>query len=352
MTSHAHFSWTIVGAGPAGILAVGKLLDAGVAPNAIFWIDPEFSVGDLGKYWFSVPSNTRVLLFNKFLAAARSFNYAQCPVEKTLAHLNEQDTCLLGDVTKPLQWVTDTLCALVSSQKNSVHSLQQFHGKWLLNTATGENVVSSNVILATGATPNVLQYGLDANEMPLSTALNPELLKETTRPGDHVVVFGASHSGVLVIKNLLEAGCRVTNFYRSPLKYALYQEDHIIYDNTGLKGHAAIWAKEHLHGQSIENFTRRCLSECSKEEMTQPCDHVVYATGFTTRHVPSPDLDCRQYDANTGIIALGLFGLGVAYPERVIDRYGISELSVGLFKFSNYLAKVLPLWMQYQNVSD
>ncbi len=340
--------WTVVGAGPAGILAVGRLLDAGVAPETIAWLDPEFLVGDFGQAWFAVPSNTRVALFTKYLQATSSFDYANCPKELTLSHLNENDTCLLGEMAKPLQWVTEKLCQQVTHQKCTVRSLQQLQGGWNLIT-TEETIFSKNVILAIGSTPKTPHYDVPVNEITLNIALNPDLLKKTVKSNQRVVVFGASHSGVLVIKNLLDAGCRVTNFYRSPLRYALFQADHVIYDNTGLKGSAAQWAKENLQGQSIKNLTRHCLVDDSAEEALQFCDHVVYATGFTTRHLASQDLDCRKYDARTGIIAPGLFGLGVAYPELFTDRYGISESSVGLFKFSNYLTRVLPLWMQYTN---
>lgn len=339
-------TWAVVGAGPAGILAVGRLLDAGVLPETIAWLDPEFSVGDFGKYWFAVPSNTRVALFDKFLKSTASFEYAHCPKELTFAHLNESDTCLLAEMVKPLQWVTNKLCERVIHQKCTVRSLQQFNGGWQLTT-TLNTIFSNNIILAIGSLPKTLHYDAQSNEIALNVALNPDLLKETVKPNEHVVVFGSSHSGVLVIKNCLEAGCRVTNFYRSPLRYALYQSDHIIYDNTGLKGSAARWAKENLQGQVVANLTRHCLLDNSVEEALQLCDHVVYATGFAPRYLLSHDIDCRKYDAHTGIIAPGLFGLGIAYPELVIDRYGISESSIGLFKFSNYLTKVLPLWIRY-----
>lgn len=341
-------TWTVIGAGPAGILAVGRLLDAGVSPEAILWLDPEFSVGDFGRYWFAVPSNTRVALFDKFLQSTTSFYYSDCPKELTFEHLNENDTCLLAEMVKPLQWVTKRLCEQVAHQACTVRSLQPSQGGWCLTT-TQDNVFSKNIILAIGSIPKTLHYDVPTNEIALSVALNPNLLKEAVKPNEHVVVFGASHSGVLIMKNCLEAGCRVTNFYRSPLRYALYREDHVIYDNTGLKGSAAQWAKENLQGQIIPNLTRHHLADDSAEEALQFCDHVVYATGFSARHLASQDIDCRKYDAHTGIIAPGLFGLGIAYPELVVDRYGISESSIGLFKFSNYLTKVLPLWMQYVN---
>ena len=44
----ATYAWTVIGAGPAGIAAVGKLLDHGIAPEKIAWIDPAFAAGDLG----------------------------------------------------------------------------------------------------------------------------------------------------------------------------------------------------------------------------------------------------------------------------------------------------------------
>ena len=35
------YAWAVIGAGPAGIAAVGKLLDHGVADKDIVWIDPD-----------------------------------------------------------------------------------------------------------------------------------------------------------------------------------------------------------------------------------------------------------------------------------------------------------------------
>ena len=45
------YSWTVIGAGPAGIAAVGRLLDHGIVGEQIAWIDPEFGAGDFGTKW-------------------------------------------------------------------------------------------------------------------------------------------------------------------------------------------------------------------------------------------------------------------------------------------------------------
>lgn len=52
--SHATFQWAVIGAGPAGIAAVGRLMDHGIPASKILWVDPHFSAGDLGRYWSSV----------------------------------------------------------------------------------------------------------------------------------------------------------------------------------------------------------------------------------------------------------------------------------------------------------
>jgi cation diffusion facilitator CzcD-associated flavoprotein CzcO len=52
--------WVVVGAGPAGIAAVGQLLSAHVDPQKITWLDPGFKVGDFGTTWKRVVSNTGV----------------------------------------------------------------------------------------------------------------------------------------------------------------------------------------------------------------------------------------------------------------------------------------------------
>src|SRR6202021_4190927 len=73
------YTWTVIGAGPAGTAAVGKLLDQGVAPEKIAWIDPAFAGGDLGGKWRSVSSNTQVGLFLSYLNDSAAFRFSSAP---------------------------------------------------------------------------------------------------------------------------------------------------------------------------------------------------------------------------------------------------------------------------------
>ena len=49
----------IIGAGPAGIIVAGLLLDLGVEKDDIIWIDPLFNVGRIGEFYSNVPGMDR-----------------------------------------------------------------------------------------------------------------------------------------------------------------------------------------------------------------------------------------------------------------------------------------------------
>jgi len=42
----------------------------------------------------------------------------------------------------------------------------------------------------------------------------------------------------------------------------------------------------------------------------------------------------------------GLYGAGIAFPEKVLDPEKNVEYAVGLFKFMKYLQRVVPAWIR------
>jgi cation diffusion facilitator CzcD-associated flavoprotein CzcO len=94
MGDMTRYKWTVIGAGPAGIAAVGRLLDHGIAPEKIAWVDPEFTAGDLGDKWRAVHSNTAVSLFLDYLNASPSFRFHEAPPFK-LTEVDPGETTLL-----------------------------------------------------------------------------------------------------------------------------------------------------------------------------------------------------------------------------------------------------------------
>lgn len=163
---------------------------------------------------------------------------------------------------------------------------------------------------------------------------------------------------------------RIKWFSRTPsLKYAEYKDGYILYDNTGLKGTAAQFAREQLDGEKIESseagkiITRVDCSggkEAEQEAFVRELpdvDYVVQAVGFTRNPLPtilegtgSGELIFNHetggfHDETNGKEVRGLFGAGIAFPERVTDPEGNVEYAVGFFKFMKFLKRVVPQWV-------
>lgn len=349
--SKTTFKWVVVGAGPSGIAAVGKLLDHGVQGEEIGWIDPHFQVGDFGAKWYNVPSNTSVALFLAFLQGCKSFQYDKRPSPFPIDALNPKDHCLLKEAAIPLQWVTDHFLKKVHSFKGEALALNMVDGDWNIRLKEG-SLTAENVILCIGSEPKNLSYSHPA-VIPLEVALNPDLLKKRVKSTDTVAVFGSSHSAVLVLANLLEIPLKeVHNFYRSPHHYAVYLENWILFDNTGLKGLAADWARKNLEGNHSQKLKRWSVSNPAFEEALEICDHVIYATGFERRRLPVLEqFGSTSYQETTGIIAPRLFGVGIAFPQAQFDPLGNKEYRVGLWKFMDYLNSMFPIWLKLSKSS-
>jgi hypothetical protein len=340
------YAWTVIGAGPAGIAAVGRLLDQGIAPERIAWIDPAFTAGDLGDKWRPVSSNTIVATFLEYLNGSAAFRFSEAP-RLPLQELDPEDTCALALVADPLLWITGHLREQVKVFETTATALFLEKRRWRIETGSQE-IASENVILAVGAVPKRLDYPR-LTEIPVEVALDPEKLAGQSLEGATVAVFGSSHSSMIALPLLLRHPVeKVINFYRSPLKYAVYLDDWILFDDTGLKGRAADWARENIDGVHPEKLERCWVSDPEFEDKLRTCDRVVYTVGFDRRKLPAtPQWGQLDYNQQNGIIAPGLFGLGIAFPQYAQDPYGYGQHRVGLKKFMDYLNSVLPLWMKY-----
>lgn len=341
------YDWAVVGAGPAGITVIGKLLDAGVNGGKVVWIDPKFAVGDFGAKWGQVSSNTKVHLFRRYLKGCRSFGYEAYESSFALSTMESDETCTLHQVAGPLQRITDNLRAIVTSRESRVLSMSSENGQRWEIRLEGGHVFAKNVVLAIGAEPKTLGYQTPA--ISLEDALDTAKLAKIVDHSDVVGVFGSSHSAIMTIRNLLELEDRpkqVINFYRDELRYAVDYGDWILYDNSGLKGKTAAWAREKVDGQSLEGLLRVESTRENIERYLPRCSKVVYGVGFEPRRISVHGVDALRYDQDTGVIARGLFGCGIAYPRRVVDRAGNVEYDVGLWKFMCHLERVIPIWMK------
>ncbi len=358
-TSNTSFEWAIIGAGPAGIAAVGKLLDNHIDPKKILWIDPAFQVGDFGTHWKNVSSNTKVKLFSKFYAECSSFEYNGFSNDFAINGLNPEQTCQLSLAAEPLQWITNHLREKVITMQDKVIYLKLRKRQWEIALANAIDsagkseqatrvITAKNVILATGAEAKSLLFP-QIEEITLKTALDPEKLKTLVNGQDTIAVFGSSHSAIIIIKALLEE-CnvkKVINFYQEPLRYAVILDDWTLFNDTGLKGNTAVWARENIDGIWPAKLDRVISHQDSLSEVLPLCQKAIYAIGFQKRLVSVEGLQSLAYNDRSGIIAPGLFGFGIGFPESKEDPFGTVEYRVGMWKFMEYITRVLPVWLQY-----
>jgi len=278
------FEWAVIGAGPAGLLSVGKLLDQGIDPKSIAWIDPQFSVGDLGSKWRQVSSNTKVRLFLEFLNSSHAFRYQEAP-DFSINHLNPTNTCDLYHIADPLQWISDHLVQQVTIYRDCAAHIELRHRAWQIELKTAK-LSAKNAVLAIGAEPKLLSF-VGPTIIVLQDALDSQRISSVCQKNDIVAVFGSSHSAILALKNLIDLGVkRVINFYLKPLRYAVEMDNWILFDDTGLKGMTAEWARQYLDGEWPDGLERLISSEEHLTQYLPECNKVIYAVGFEPRKLP------------------------------------------------------------------
>ncbi|CEO58596.1 hypothetical protein PMG11_03308 [Penicillium brasilianum] len=385
----------VVGAGPAGVAVVGNLLERQL--GTIAWIDPSFESGRVNRKYREVPSNTKVALFQAYANAVQPFktvieNTPRPNAFTTMAKLDQEKTCHLHYAADMIRDLTDGLIKM-----DQVHACRGFVTAANLSSKTSSDsqwtvcvkqhgsseevtIETARLILCTGSHPTNIPVpipGLNITRLDLDTVLKPSELA-TTLPINTpttVGVVGASHSAILALLNLVtlvrdsHPQLRVKWFTRHPLRYAEYMDGWILRDNTGLKGLAADFARSQLEDDKLPTSAAGKVIEkidCGggeAREMAQyraelpDCSYIVHAVGFTRDPLPQLRRDGEAlnmafdhgsgkfHEHGDGAVIPGLFGAGIAFPERVVDPHGNVEYAVGFFKFMKFLKRVVPSWV-------
>jgi len=353
--SNAQLTWTVVGAGPAGVITVSTLLDYGVPYDHIFWVDPTFALGRLGTCYARVPANSSVAEFRDLLETSDTFltYLSNTHAADALYALDPAANPRLEDITQPMCHILQELKHRVHSHTTYVQQMQYTDGMWTTYCIDGTQICSDHIILATGARPRLLDYGTQ-RVIPLDIAIDKEKLAQCIGPDDTIGVVGSSHSAVLLLKHLYELGVqRIINLHTKPLLYAYDDGTHMIRPASGLKGDTAAWAHEVLERQQPHTITRVQNTPDNRKQYLPQCNAVIYAAGFTRNPVPIyTGTDRASYDGVTGIIAPGLFGIGVAFPEQRYDSVGNLEYLVGLNSFQRFARRIIPYWMSQPAVPE
>lgn len=328
--------WVIVGAGPAGIIIIGLLIELGTDPKSIVWVDPEFNVGRLGKYYSSVPGNAKTKTYIEFLQSCHVFQEANSPAFAKLYDLDPEIEYPLQVVIDPLADISKYLCNKVRCKKDSLCALNFADDVWHVGTSK-ECFTGAHVVLALGAHPKKLDYDCKS-EIPLDLALDKEVLRQQVTIKDTVAVVGSAQSAILLLKYLseLQVG-RIINFYRNEIEFD---------GESGLKAATARWARDVLLKTPPANLIR-IYNSCDALKAWLPiCTKIIYAVGFERNDVPTiTNAPFVNFNDPNGILGPRLFGIGIAFPEKYQDENGKNVSRIGLLAFMEYAQEILPTWM-------
>lgn len=338
--------WLVVGAGPAGIAAIGVLLALGVSSKSVIWVDPEFNVGRIGQFYTTVPANNKNIQFIDFINACTPFTECHTPAMEALRAADPNTFSELGSIVPALYDLSAFLCGKVLSHKGWLKELHFSNETWCakINDYT---ICASHVILATGSHPRELNYE-NVAVIPLDHALDKKILSTYVTSENTIGVIGGSHSGILVLKYLYELNVKkIINFYRSPIVYTIDMGGWSLNAYNGLKGSTAQWAQEVLEGPNPpHNILRVYNDEDNRKQYLPECDKIIYSVGYERNETPlSEEYQHLEYDDTTGIIAPRLFGLGIAFPEYYCDPLENEDHRVGLKSFMDYAQRIIPQWV-------
>ena len=258
--------------------------------------------------------------------------------------------------------------------------------RWSVQLNGGQTAQSRRLILCTGASPNndPLPVHIPNVEcLDLDTALSISRLTATVAPlgPTTIAVVGASHSAILVLMNLYNLAStskpdlRVRWLTRHALRYAKEMDGWILRDNTGLKGEAANFARQNLEPgtftqSDVSKYITRIAYDAGDEEGVfkenlPGCDFYVQAIGYNRNPLPALRTDSgkeitpyfdhekgsfnyakESHDGTRGdLVRLpGMYGAGIAFPERVKDPHGNVEMAVGFLKFMKFVRRVVDKW--------
>lgn len=350
------FEWTIIGGGPAGIIAVAILIDLGIPAKSICWIDPLFNVGRIGEFYENVTGNTPNKFWVSLLKSSSIIEKVTKDDLDYISSLDPQGYNSLNIIVKPFQKVTDYFRTVLHIETGYTDSLDFFDCVWHVGI-NKKSFSSRNVILATGCRPIVANYTENnfAEVIPLDYALNPEILRMIVKERDSIGVFGSAHSAILILKYLSEMNVQnVYNFYQTPLLYAIDMGTWTLNNANGLKGETAKWAREVLEKNPPQNLLRLKNTEENRKNYLSACTKIIYAIGYKPNVLPLISdngivLSDIHFNPENGIIGPRLFGMGIAFPGQFINYQGNKEQLIGLNSFMRYALSMVPQWIDIKN---
>ncbi|KAK4142106.1 uncharacterized protein C8A04DRAFT_13504 [Dichotomopilus funicola] len=294
----------VIGAGPAGISAVGNLLRA--MPDAkIWWVDRTFDGGSIGRYYRELPSYSSVGEYLRFATTPSIFqtildNSPQPNAFTAMSELDPEMTCPLHLVGDLLTMLTDGLRvhARVRAVYGTVQKLVRHpkENQWTatLEAADGVGTAAPRtrirapmVVFCTGARPIVPEPSLPTPILGLESSLSPTRLAKILPRNQPrtIAVIGNGHSAVLVLRNLFRLAAtthrqlRIRWFTRS---------EHFKYTGTWTPGNADTDAAKAIKRRMDMGLDAGEAANFARTMLDGDRLHKSDAGAYITRHLLPP----------------------------------------------------------------
>ena len=285
----------------------------------------------------------------------------------------DPDQCFeLGYLVDALEDSTQNLLPLVEKYHGLVNSMKQLtNKKWnvniINNDQTSIEIEINAVILACGSIPITPKFNNSSQILhELDRFVNPEFVKNyfienPLQKQQKWCIVGSSHSGMLIIKNLIENNVSsILNITKSSiLRFQHYLMDGTVkFPGIGLKGPVGDFAKNEFYNHSnIEMIQYNSKLTWNDYIEMYSINHIIFAIGFQINHnnnnetieqinestIVSPTFPSIQlnnndyltsenyekYDLLTGEIPEtngSLFGAGITFPQHHY-YLGLKEVS-------------------------
>jgi hypothetical protein len=327
----------LVGLGPAGCIFLACLPTEQLKTVHIF--DSGCIGGDLFRLYGNVVANITREQTERALRMVPVWSSQEFP---EFAAYSLTDCPSLADVCKALRRLISPLLSVAHYHSTHVNCIRELENGWSIQVE-GCAYQVAKLVLCTGAVPK--QMDLPKPSLPLEVALSPDTLLQYVKPEEKVVVFGTSHSGTLILRNLKLCGCnRIVAVYKGTEPFRWCRDG----DTEGLKQESAAIADQ-ICRKAWGPQTPTLISADSMGSVLRhvmEADLIIYAIGFTARCPLLLDKEGvpigSSYNPETGMLRKGLWGFGIGFPGMYDTPKGAKAPDVGFGGFAAQILRCLP----------
>ena len=321
----------IIGFGISGMLVYLSLIKRGIDPKKIVIFDSDFMGGDLATKYSSTDSNT---IWEKTLNALKNYETS----DTIFPTLDKNKPTSLLYLPRILQKLIQPYLhnSEVHTQLVKLVSYSSETKEWSINNT----FAVSTLFLCLGGVPKTLD--IPGSWIPLPIALDKELLKRFVIQNNTYVVFGLSHSGTLVIRNLAELNVKCIAIYKTDTPFQYSKDGHY----SGIKQESEEIAKNIEMGlyPTIKLVHHTNITEIARA--IHSATAYVACIGFESSQieilVDGQKMSSLNYSSETARIdsCPNCYGFGMAFPGTTTVNNKVHN-DISLSAFQDQIERIL-----------